>query len=150
MSRKPQQKKSQQMFLSIGVEPGSEIKFSWDQSAQRFSYTVSKDEKVIRPVITTIGLTDERENGKRRLLTMSSSPQKPPMLDFSEFLSTFAEVFFIDTSFKPEEYYEDGDEDRVCATCVFHLRPQKPPSVWKFEPIELFGMEFWNPRSSDH
>lgn len=144
MSRKSRQKKPQQMFVNIGVEPDSVIKFSWSQSAQRFSYAVSKDGKVTRPAITIIGLTDERENGERRILAMSSSPLRPPILDFSEFLSTFTEVFFIDTAFK-----QKGD-DQICATCVFHFRPQRPPSIWKFEPIELFGMEFWNPRSSDH
>lgn len=137
------------MFVNISVEPGSEIKLFWDQSAQTMSYIVSKEGKVTRPVFTNVGLTYEGENGKQRLLTMSSSPQRPPMLDFHQFLSTFTDVFVIDTSYD-DTVKKDDDKDQVCATCVLHFSLEEAPDTWVLETDPLLrGMEFWNPRSSD-
>lgn len=150
MSKKSQRKRPRQMFVGISVLPGSEVKLIWDKSAQTISYKVSRDGKTTRPVYTNVGLTYEGENGKPQLLAMTSSANRPAMLDFNEFLSTFSDAFVIDTSYDDTIKNDDDDKHQICAACVLHFNIQKEPDgqVLLVDPI-LRGMEFWNPRSAD-
>ena len=90
MSRKKSSKKPRKMAVGIGIEAGSNIEFRWDQKAQELSYRVKKERKTVKPVNTMVSMFYDRPNKNPKIITESSSPTLPPLLNFDEVLTSAA------------------------------------------------------------
>ena len=88
MSRKKSSKKPRKMAVGIGIEAGSNIEFRWDQKAQELSYRVKKERKTVKPVNTMVSMFYDRPNKNPKIITESSSPTLPPLLNFDEVLTS--------------------------------------------------------------
>src|SRR5437660_1096500 len=85
------ERKPRKMFISIGLEAGSNLDIIWNADEQILSYKATKEGKPTK-FVTTIG-TYYRRSKKPKILNTFSPTQKRPTFSLDETLSAFDTVF---------------------------------------------------------